>query len=202
MNFTALQSALSERGWARLTPTQLGQHINDGRSELDAQEPRWPYLLATTTGTAPLVTADLLEVSLVLNTAQNCEVNYIDFEDLARQYGDLTQTATDPAFWYFTPGSTTSISTFPVTTRTIKVVYWKVSVDLSAGADTPLSPTRWHHVIVDLADRNASRVKKDYASASALQATIDGKLAAMRVDLLYRQTAGPAQVMPFWQTTY
>jgi hypothetical protein len=89
-----------------------------------------------------------------------------------------------------------------VTTRTIKVVYWKVSPDLSGASDTPLSPVRWHHVIVDIADRNASRTKKDYASARELQATIDGKLAAMRTDLLYRQTAGPAQVLPFSQDTF
>jgi hypothetical protein len=202
VNLTALQTAFTDRGWARLSTTQQTQHINDGLHELDAQEPRWPYLLTTTTGTAPLTTADLLEVSLVLNTSTNTPVSYIDYEDLAERYGDLTLTATDPGYWYFTPGSTTSISTYPVTTRTLKLVYWKVSSDLSAGSDTPLSPARWHSVIVDLADRNACRVKKDFASAAGLQATIDGKLAAMRVDLLYRQTAGASQVMPFWQDTF
>jgi hypothetical protein len=130
--FAELKVLFTDRGYGRLSTTQQGVYVNDAMHELDAQEPRWPYLLTTTTGTAPLVTADLLEVSLVLNTTLNVEVSYIDYEDLARQYGDLTQTSTDPAFWYFTPGSTTSISTFPVTTRTIKVVYWKVSPDLSA----------------------------------------------------------------------
>lgn len=196
MNFTALQTALSDRGWARLSPTQLGQHINDARAELDSMEPRWPYLQLTVTGTLPLVTADMDAVSQVVNTTTNEPVPYMRYEDLSSIAGSLAQTSADPAFWYFTPGSTTSISGFPVSTRTVRLVYWKVSVDLSAGADTPLAPSRWHQVIVDMADRNASRAKKDFADAQAIQATIDGKLASMRTDLLYRQTSGPSALMP------
>lgn len=202
MNFTALQAALADRGWNRLTATQLGQYINDGKGELDAQEPRWPYLLTTTTGTAPLVTADQLEISAVINTTTNGPVAYIHYEDLANRYGDLTAASTDPEFWYFTPGSTTSISTFPVTSRTLKVVYWKVSPDLAAGSDTPLSPSRWHFLIVDLADRNAHKIKGDYEGAQSLQVGIATDLAAMKTDLLYRQAAGFSQTMPFIQTTY
>lgn len=196
MNYTALQAALSDRGWARLSAAQLGQHINDARAELDAMEPRWPYLQLTVTGTLPLVTADMDAVSQVVNTSTNLPVPYMRYEDLATIAGSLAQTSTDPAYWYFTPGSTTSISGFPVSTRTVRLVYWKVSVDLSAGADLPLAPSRWHQILIDLADRNASRAKKDFASAEAIQMTIDRKLAEMRTDLLYRQTAGPSQVLP------
>ena len=196
MNFTALKQALSDRGWSRIGDTALGQHINDARGELDSMEPRWPYLQLTVTGTLPLVTADMDGVSQVVNTTTNDPVPYIRYEDLAAFSGSLAQAGADPMYWYFTPGSTTSISGYPVSTRTVRLVYWKVSVDLVAGGDTPLAPSRWHQVIVDLADRNASRAKKNFGDAAAIQATIDGKLANMRTDLLYRQTSGPSALMP------
>jgi hypothetical protein len=195
VNFAALRTAVSDRGFARLSSSQLGQVVNDAVHELDGMEPRWPYLQTTTTGTAPLTVSDYVDVTDVLNTTLNRALLFTRYEDLARWAGDLTQSATDPTWWYFTPGSTTSISTFPVTTRTIKVVYYKASQDLSADGDTPLAPARWHHVIVDLATRNAHRQKGDHASAEAVQADIDRKLALMRTDLLFRQVVGPAQVL-------
>jgi hypothetical protein len=195
-DFTTLKTNVSDRGFARLSPTQLGKVVNDAVDEVDALEPRWPYLQLTVTGTLPLVTADMSSVSQVVNTSTNLPIPYMRYEDLASIAGSLAQASADPAYWYFTPGSTTSISGFPVSTRTVRLVYWKVSPDLSAGGDTPLAPARWHQVDEDVAVRNAMRMKNDYADAAALQAVIDGKIAAMRTDLLYRQTAGPSQVMP------
>jgi hypothetical protein len=195
-DFTTLKTNVSDRGFSRLTTTQLGKVVNDAVHEVDGLEPRWPYLLTTTTGTLPLVTADLLEVAQVVNTTSNTVVPFSDYEDLASWAGSLTQTGADPSYWYFTPGSTTSISGYPVSTRTVRQVYWKTSSDLSAGGDTPLAPSRWHHVYEDVAVRNAMRMKSDYGDAEALQGVIDRKLAAMRTDLLYRQTAGVSQVLP------
>jgi hypothetical protein len=193
--FTELKTLFTDRGWSRLSSTQQGQHINDAMHELDSMEPRWPYLLTSTTGTLPLVISDLLEVATMLDTTADVKVEYVDFEDFASWAGELTRTGTAPQYWYFTVGSTTSLTGYPVSTRTVQVVYWKVSPDLSAGSDTPLSPTRWHHLIVDIADRNASRNKKDFGSAEAMQLSIDRKLAGMRTDLLYKQSAGPSQVL-------
>jgi hypothetical protein len=195
MDNTALKAAVAGRGFSRLVAADQQQVVNDAVHELDAMEPRWPYLLTTTTGTLPLVTTDLLEVSQVVNTTTNLPVDYQDYEDLSAFAGSLTQTAADPSYWYFTPGSTTSISGFPVTTRTVRVVYWKTSPDLSAGADTPLAPTRWHHLLVDMAVRNA-HVLKGVDIPVSLELTITRKQMEMRTDLLYRQTAGYAQVMP------
>lgn len=202
MNNTALMAAVASRGFSRLVPADQQLVVNDALHELDSLEPRWPYLLTTTTGTLPLSITDLLDVAMVLNTTLNAPVTFVDYEQLASCAGDLTRTAADPQWWYFTPGSTTSISGFPVSTRTVKVVYWKTTTDLSAGGDTPLAPTRWHHVIVDLAVRNAMRMKSDFADAEVMQGVIDRKLALMRTDLHYRQAQGASMVLPMGAEDY
>jgi hypothetical protein len=202
MDFTALKAAVASRGFSRLSPGDQGQVVNDALHELDAVEPRWPYLLTTTTGTLPLTISDLLDVATVLNTTLNTPVEFVDYEQLASWAGDLTRTNTDPQLWYFTPGSTTSLSGFPVSTRTVKVVYWKTTTDLSGGSDTPLAPTRWHHLIVDMAVRNAMRMKSDFTDAEALQGVVDRKLAAMKTDLHYRQAQGPSMVLPMGVEDY
>jgi hypothetical protein len=202
MDFTALKAAVASRGFSRLSPGDQGQVVNDALHELDAVEPRWPYLLTTTTGTLPLTISDLLDVATVLNTTLNTPVEFVDYEQLASWAGDLTRTNADPQLWYFTPGSTTSLSGFPVSTRTVKVVYWKTTTDLSGGSDTPLAPTRWHHLIVDMAVRNAMRMKSDFTDAEALQGVVDRKLAAMKTDLHYRQAQGPSMVLPMGVEDY
>lgn len=195
MDFTALKAAVSGRGFSRLVAADLGLCVNDANHELDSLEPRWPYLFVTTTGTAPLTVADVDDVSLVINTTGNLPLAYRDYEDLVNEVGDLTQTGTDPWAWYWTTSSTSSISAYPVTTRTLKVSYWKVSVDLSAGGDTPLSPARWHQLIVDMAVRNA-HVMRSMDIPPSLEVQIDRKLAQMRTDLHYRQVQGPSMVLP------
>lgn len=194
-DYTALKAAVSGRGFSRLSAADQGIAVNDAVHELDGMEPRWPYLLTSSSGTAPLTVADLGDVTTVLNTVLDVPVRFSDFEDLAGWAGELTQTSTDPVRWYFTPGSTTSISTFPVTTRSLQVVYYKTSPDLSAGADEPLCPDRWRHLLKDMAVRNA-HVMKDVDPPASLLLAIDRKLALMRVDLLYRQAQGPAMVLP------
>jgi hypothetical protein len=202
VNNLQLRTAVSDRGFARFTTAQLQQVVNDALHELDGMEPRWPYLQTTTSGTAPLTVSDYVDVTDVINTTLNIPLAFTRYEDLARWAGDLTATAADPSWWYFTPGSTTSISTYPVTTRTLKVIYYKATTDLSADGDTPLAPSRWHHVIVDLAERNAHRQKGDRAMADAVQADVDRKLGLMRTDLLFRQVAGPAQVLDLGVENY
>lgn len=201
MDFTTLKAAVVSRGFSRLTTTEQGQVINDAIHELDGMEPRWPYLLTTSSGALPLTISDYVDVTLVMNTTLNVPVDYVDFEDFSAYAGDLTRTGTDPQFWYFTPGSTTSLSGYPVTARSVKVTYYKSSPDLSAGADLPLAPSRWHHLIVDMAVRNAYGLKSVDVPA-ALESAIGRKLAGMRTDLLYRQVQGPSMVLPMGAEDY
>jgi hypothetical protein len=63
-------------------------------------------------------------------------------------YADLTTTGT--AALLLLHGQTT-ITTYPVTTATLTVDYWKVGPDLSAGGDTPLMPDRFRMGIVHYA---------------------------------------------------
>lgn len=194
MDNTALKAAVASRGFARLSASDQQQVVNDAVHELDSMEPRWPYLFTTTAGTAPLTIADLGDVTTVLNTVTDTRVDYADYEDMSAFAGELTRTGTDPVYWYFTPGSTTSLSTYPVTTRTLQVAYYKFTSDLSAGGDTPLAPARWHHLIADMAVRNAHALK-GLDVPSSLDAQISRKTARMVTDLFYRQAQGPAQVL-------
>lgn len=195
MTFTELKQALADRGQARLSAAQQGTHVNNAMHELDAEE-LWPYRQTSTTGAAPLAITDLGQVETVFTTTGNTPLIVSTYAEMVARVGDLTKTAADPTYWYFTSAGAQSISTFPVTTRTLKVQYWKVGTDLSGGSDTPLAPARWHHVIVAIADRLALEAKGDYASAQAVQATVDRELAKMRTDLLYRQTMAAAYYLP------
>jgi hypothetical protein len=133
MDNTALKAAVAGRGFSRLSATQQQQVVNDAVHELDAH------------GAALAVPADDDDgdgsarddgpaggLAGREHDDLNLPVDYIGLRGLGGVRGELDADGADPSYWYFTPGSTTSISGFPVTTRTVKVVYWKVSTDLSA----------------------------------------------------------------------
>lgn len=183
MNFTTLKQELSDRGFAYLSDTRLGQYINWARAELD-DVALWAYRSATSSGSAPLTVADLGVIETVVNTVTNTTLDPADRRDLMAVYGDLTTTGT-PSFFYVDNGV---VRSYPVG-GTLKVFYYKSPADLT-GTDVPLAPTRWHRTIVDIAARMAYRDADNHASAESLQVQITRDLALMLEVLLVNQVAG------------
>jgi hypothetical protein len=183
-DFTTLKTMLSDRGFSRLTATQLGDLINDARQEMDNYLP-WPYRLTSASGTSPLTVSDLGSVEEVITTADlNNPLRYMERELIRAYYGDITVVGT-PLVYFIDNGV---IRTYPVG-GTLTVRYFKRTVDLSAGADLPLAPTNYHRLIVDIAEREALILKGDKEEALMVQQRVDRKLALMVADLMQQALA-------------
>lgn len=184
MDFTALKTELSDRGFARLSDTQRGVLINRARAELDELE-TWPYREASVTGTPPLAISDLGEVDTVFDQSTSVSRSLVrrSYAELVNDYEDLSLTGFSEYWYKATPAGVPTVAAYPVSSS-IGVQYWKVTADLSAGADTPASPARFHGLIVLIAERMALASKGDRAGAEAVQVEVDRWVRRMRVALL------------------
>lgn len=184
MTFAELKAELLNRGFNYLDqndPLRSGRFINWAMHELDDAY-LWPYREATATGAAPLTIADLGIVEMVTDST-GYPLEPLEYRDVVYSWGDPTQAGV--AFgWYERNGQ---VLAFPAT-GTITVKYWKVTPDLSAAGDIPLSPTRFHGLIVDLAVRRAYRDSDNASLADDLNAQIDADLQKMANALFVKQT--------------
>lgn len=181
MNFAALTTELSDRGFSYLSSARLGQYINVAYHELCDLED-WPFLATDTSGASPLTISDIRNVLSVHDSAGNGNLVARDRRDLVESYRDLT-TAGTPRFFYL-DGSV--LRTYPVG-GTLAVRYIKVPADLT-GTDTPLVPARFHYVIVDIAARRAYVDADAFDKAQGVQAEVDRMVGIMRDSLLQTQT--------------
>jgi hypothetical protein len=177
VNFVELKAELSERGFSHLSQQRLGQYVNRARARLDAMY-RWPYLL---TGTASIATiADLGQVDSVYNTTGGYTLDEATFEELQNDYSDTLTATGSPSYWYRTSAG---VGTYPITTDSIMVTYWKRSPVLTE-TDTPLAPSDYHMLYVDIAQAMAYRDSDNHQAAEALQVDIDRQVAEMATSLL------------------
>lgn len=178
MNFTTLKTELSDRGFSYLSDTRLGQYVNWAYSEINDSD-FWPYRRTTTSGAAPVTISDLGIIDTVVDTAHgNVVLRPATLQDLVRNYGDVSTTGT-PIYYYI---DGTQVKTYPVG-GTLSIGYYKVPADLT-GTDTPLVPTRFHRMIVDLAVSMAYRDNDNHESANALRAQVDHDLTLLRMTYL------------------
>jgi hypothetical protein len=184
MDFSALKNELADRGFAHLNSVRQGQYINWARAEMD-ETALWPYRIATATGAAPLTISDLGTIETVVDTANsNNPLSPMDYSDLVKYFKTLS---TVGAASYYYLASSTQVAVYP-TTATLSVRYFKVPADLSASSDTPLAPTRWHRLIVDIATRMAYRDNDNHAAAEAINTQIERDKMLMLNSLMVVQT--------------
>lgn len=189
MNFSELKTELAARGFDYLSDTRLGQYINWARAELDDTE-LWPYREESATGTAPLSISDLGTIEAVIDTTTSLPLEAWDYRDLLHSYGDLSVDGSPQFYYLANPSGTPEVATYPESSNTIGVQYWEVTPDLT-GTDTPLAPSRFHKIIVDMAARECYRDADNHQAAEALQVQIDRDLWRMREALLVGSTQGP-----------
>lgn len=192
MDFTALKAEFTARGFDYLSATRQNQYVNRGYHWI-CEQAQWPFLFTSATGAAPLTVADLREVQSVQTTVNEAQLEQFDVEDVLRIDPSLNDTG-NAAFWYAT--SSTVIAVWPPNAGpNIKVYYVKVPVDLSAGGDIPLVPTRYHLSIVDYAVKLAYEDSDNFAAAQALQQKIDGDMTKMTQTLLHNEREAAKQMM-------
>lgn len=192
MNFAALKQELSDRGFARVVDARLGLLVNEARQLLDNLYP-WPYREASSTGAVPLTITDLGTIQQVTDTTTGNVLTPASSQQITE--ATTTPTAAGTPRWY-TVSAGNTITTYPVSAGQIKVAYYKRSAALTLAGDTPLAPTDYHMLIVDLAEREAHRTKGDYAAAAATDQIIAGKLARMTADLFANQAATGPETAP------
>jgi hypothetical protein len=155
--------------------------INDAMHEVDEME-NWSYLFTSTTGVAPLTIADLGTVESVVDVGNLVPLAQIDRHSLTDTYANLANTGSISSYWYLT--TPTTISTYPVSTVTLTVRYFKFGPDLAAAADAPLMPDRFRQVIVELAACKAYGDIGRPDQADACWRDVQRQLETMRLALL------------------
>ena len=76
------------------------------------------------------------------------ELAQISYEDWKIRYGRGTHTANRPIEWAISPSAEFLLGPTPDKEYTVMGEYWKSAQSLSANADTPESPERYHKAIV------------------------------------------------------
>jgi hypothetical protein len=191
VDFTALKAELVARGFDSLSTTRQGYYINAARAELDRMF-LWPWREKSASGTSPLSVSDLGRIEKVTNSSQSAlPLAKADRSTLIDIYGDLSVSGTPGYYYVASPSGSTQVVAIPVSTNTISVQYWKVTVDLSGASDTPASPSEAHYTIVDLAVRRAYRDNDDHGAAAALQPEIDNAIAQLVEQYPPGQPDGP-----------
>lgn len=202
MNLNELLTEFYQRGFDYLNDSGVGatrakRWINQSYLEICEMDD-WPFLRATATGVAPLTISDLGTIESCTNTTQQRNVGFVDYRTVVESYPDLTVTgAADYA--YMT--GTNTIATFPVSTDTLTVNYWKVPTELSALTDSPVLPSRYHYAIVDYAAGRAYIDSDNPEMAQVARADGDALVQMMRQRLLYPQHQDPDNVTVYGYST-
>lgn len=172
------RAELSARGYSRIVtaaPARANVWLNEAKNRFEDYGYDWPWLKATTTGTAPVTISDLRRVMSVADTTNRCPLEPVD-ADAITEFGDTNLALTGvPQAWYLS--AETVLTTYPVGTATLSVRYVKFSPELSADGDAPLIPVRYRSTWIDLAEAELLRYGvKDVQAAAALEVSAFARL--------------------------
>jgi hypothetical protein len=183
--FSDLLTEFYARGFSYLDDSGAGEirakgWINDVMHDVDDEED-WDYLRAIATGVPPLTISALGRVEAITDSSGLYQVQQADPRWLRGAYADLT-VAGQPLWWYRT--NPTTIATYPTTTSSITVFYFRSAGDLIAAGDTTLLPKRYRRVILELAAEQAYRDKSNHADADQALAAAGRVYQRMRQNML------------------
>lgn len=165
------RTELQARGYSRFLAARLTSWLNDAKDQFEDYPFDWPWLKSTATGAAPLTISDLRRVRAVVDTTNRNQLTKVRDADVL-EFTDYTLATTGtPTAWYLT--SDTVVAVYPVQAASLSVPYLKFSPALSADGDSPLIPSRYHGIWVDLAEVHVLRFGvKDAASAAELERAV------------------------------
>lgn len=195
--FLQLQTEFFARGYDYLNDAGAGltrakTWINQAYLELCEEEP-WPFVMATSTGAAPLAVADLGRILSVLDTANASNpLLEMDEDELMDNFPPITTTGV-PTFFYV---DDLTVRTYPVG-GTLSVRYWKVPALLSANGDIAIVPDRFANLIVDGAVRRAAIDNDNPAGVAMVEEERQRGLDLMRRSLFFRDGTRQSQRLTF-----
>lgn len=188
-NLGDLRTELAARGFDYLPASRLNQFVNDAYLLDVCGSHDWPFLEASSTGTAPLTIADLQTIESVIDTTGQYKLHPLDRRNITDNNYSVDQEGT-PQFYYVTGGDT--IRCFPKNNASqIAVRYWKVPDSLATDTDEPLVPERFRSLIVEAAVRRAYEDDDEWEQAAAAEQRFDIRLRAMAEVLLVQQHDQP-----------
>lgn len=192
MNYSALVAEAQARGFDDLTTTRMGRYVNQAYKSI-CNRAAWPFLRATTTGTAPLTISDLRAVLNVVDTTTNAKLYHADRRHLIESVDTLLTTTGTPTYWY--QESRTVIKVYPAnTTDTLSVHYLKVPATLT-GTDSHLIPEEFEDLIIDGAVIRAYKDDDRLDDAATLSQFFNEGLREMMDALLSRNHDGPDYII-------
>lgn len=176
-----------DRGYNYVGQGRIGTFVQRSYRTVCAAR-SWPFLIETTSGTAPLSLPDLREVFSVKDTTNEAQPRGVRREWLVAHSPNLTDTGT-PQFWYL---DDEALKLYPVDEAVELEVRYKKRPALLADSDTPLIPEEWQYLIVDLAVAHCLRDDDEYEEARALEADVKAVIREeMAPDLLGRNKQNP-----------
>lgn len=186
MTFTELQTEFFARGFNDLNDAGAGlvrakAWINDAYQEL-CDLHLWPFLETTSTGASPLTISDLGRVITVYDSTNDYVLVYKDRHDLYTGDPALDDTG-NPSYWY--TDNLTIVRTYPATSVSLAVRYYKIPATLSSGGDTPVIPARFNDLIVDGAAVRAYKNKDNFEAAQFVRDEWERGVERMRSVLLH-----------------
>ena len=192
MNFGALLDEVNARGYNHIDDTRLGRYVNQSYKSI-CNRAAWPFLLTTTTGTAPLTISDLRAVLNVVDTTTSAKLYHADRRHLIESVDTLLTTTGTPTYWY--QEARTIIKVYPAnTTDTLSVHYLKVPATLT-GTDAHLIPEEFEDLIIDGAVIRAYKDQGQLDTAASTQEFYNEGLREMQDALLSRAHDGPNYII-------
>lgn len=185
-----MRTEFQARGFAYLTATRCNTFLNEAYHALcEWNGVQWPFLEATTTGTAPLTISDLREVLYVVDTTTQDRLEQADSRDIVDLDPLVTTSGTAQRYWL---DGLTTLKVWPTDTGgSLSVRYIKVPADLANDSDTPVIPSRYHGLIVDMAEVFGMQERSDYSEAEQKMQLFAQRAEAMRVTLTERAGDDP-----------
>lgn len=175
--------------------------VNQSYQELCAIE-QWPFLKTSTTGTSPVSIPTLNRVLSVRDTNLNNRLVESDIDTLQDINPNLTTTGT-AAWYYLDYSSGPVVSTFPVTTNTIEVVFYQNPTPLAADGDILVIPDQFIDIVVLGAMRRAYIDGTDTANQYQLaKQEWSDRIQFMRSQLMPRFSYQAIEYFPLSSTDY
>jgi hypothetical protein len=190
---------------ARGIQTSVSDFINKAQRDIINSEVEWPFTVAagtitTVTGQAEYtkpansktIDFDSFTVQESASTAEKV-LKFISFNEYLERLNESdtnpnASAQATPQYVYFTPDENIGLSPVPdASTYTVRYYYYATHTDMTAAADVPVIPERFHDVIVNRARYYTHMLRSDTQFSQLALRDYDGGLNRMRVELINRK---------------
>jgi len=208
-----------DHGFTDIDQAHFLTYLNHAYMQFCTREP-WPFLEKLNTGTNLSVgvaqqfsaVTDVKQVLSIINTTQGYELTPERPETIYKTFANFLTTGGVPIY-YYTPinnsaapmGKQIHVYPVPSSADAVQMRYIFIPTLLSAGADVPVVPERFHRILTFGALWQAYRLEDDPASGDEYEVMFEEGIQYARNDLWDNQYDRPdyvANVMDDYDYTY